>query len=430
MKEKLLNNLEIKVLAVVLAVIVWILVANVEDYTVTKQIANLEVEVVNEDAVTDQKMVYDIVEGSNVSFTVKGRRTVVDGLSSNDFKATADLSELSITNSVQIRIEPVDASIRKDLEIICTNSTMKVELEEKAEQTLPITVNLTGAAAEGYAAVAKAATPNMIKISGPKSVVNKIKGVQVTVAVNGETEDIVTQAEPVFIDSDGDEVHANRIKRNIELIDVMVSIRKTKEVPVRIGTTGEVADGYRRIGEIEFQPTSVLIAGETWRLDMISAIDITDISIEGATESIEQAIDLDDYLPEGIVVVDGNEQVMVKIEIEKMVEKTIPVDVSEITLLGKKSDFNYQVSFVGGNAIRFRGLNERIQQIGIGDFSPSADVAALEEGEHQVKVVLVTPEGIEVMTDLELMIRVERKMTPEPTTGEVTTEEPTTEEER
>ena len=119
---------------------------------------------------------------------------------------------------------------------------------------------------------------------------------------------------------------------------------------------------------------------------------------------------------------------MVNIKVEKMVEKTIPVDVSEITLLGKKSDFNYQISFVGGNTIRFRGLSERIQQIGIGDFSPSADVTALGEGEHQVKAVLVTPEGVEVMEEVELVIRVKRKMIEEPTTGEGTTEETTTEE--
>ena len=77
MKEKILKNWGLKLMAVLLAFLVWFLVANIEDYTVTKTITGIPVEILNENAITDQDMVYDIVQGKTVDVKVEGRRSVV-----------------------------------------------------------------------------------------------------------------------------------------------------------------------------------------------------------------------------------------------------------------------------------------------------------------------------------------------------------------
>ena len=48
MKEKILKNWGLKLMAVLLAFLVWFLVANIEDYTVTKTITGIPVEILNE----------------------------------------------------------------------------------------------------------------------------------------------------------------------------------------------------------------------------------------------------------------------------------------------------------------------------------------------------------------------------------------------
>lgn len=50
MKEKILKNWGLKLMAVLLAFLVWFLVANIEDYTVTKTITGIPVEILNENA--------------------------------------------------------------------------------------------------------------------------------------------------------------------------------------------------------------------------------------------------------------------------------------------------------------------------------------------------------------------------------------------
>ena len=102
MKNKILNNFTVKVLAVVFAVLIWIIIANIDDYIITKQINDIPVEIINGDAITSNDKLYEVVEGQTVDVIIKGKRSVVDYLTSNDLKAVADLSKLSVTNAVQI----------------------------------------------------------------------------------------------------------------------------------------------------------------------------------------------------------------------------------------------------------------------------------------------------------------------------------------
>lgn len=49
--------------------------------------------------------VYDVVSGDTVDIIVKGRRSVVGTLDKDDFTAIADLSTMSITDTVSISVE-------------------------------------------------------------------------------------------------------------------------------------------------------------------------------------------------------------------------------------------------------------------------------------------------------------------------------------
>ncbi|MDE7367731.1 MAG: hypothetical protein K2N24_10280, partial [Lachnospiraceae bacterium] len=131
-------------MAVLIAFLVWFLVANIEDYSISKTITGIPVAILNEEAITSQDMVYEIVQGRTVDIKVEGRRSVVEKLTIDDFTASADLSELSITNSVQISVDAVSSAIRREINISVVDTMMKVAIEERGEQKLPITVVTKG----------------------------------------------------------------------------------------------------------------------------------------------------------------------------------------------------------------------------------------------------------------------------------------------
>ena len=80
MKEKLGNDLVLKIFSLVLAILLWLFVINTEDPVITKSFSNIPVDMLNEQVLDELNRTYKITEGSTVSFTVKGKKTVLDKL--------------------------------------------------------------------------------------------------------------------------------------------------------------------------------------------------------------------------------------------------------------------------------------------------------------------------------------------------------------
>ncbi|MBP3195922.1 MAG: hypothetical protein J6N21_02835, partial [Butyrivibrio sp.] len=97
MKKRLFNNVGYKLLAIVFAILLWLVVVNITDYTITVKIEDIPVEQQNTDVLEELDQIYDVVKGDTVDIYVKGRRSVVSNLSANNFYAYADLSQMSIT---------------------------------------------------------------------------------------------------------------------------------------------------------------------------------------------------------------------------------------------------------------------------------------------------------------------------------------------
>ena len=75
MKEKLGNDLILKVFSLVLAILLWLFVINTEDPVITKSFSNIPVDMLNEQVLDELNRTYKITEGSTVSFTDKGKVT-------------------------------------------------------------------------------------------------------------------------------------------------------------------------------------------------------------------------------------------------------------------------------------------------------------------------------------------------------------------
>ena len=64
------NNMWMKILSVVIAVLIWLFVANTNDPVVTKRFYSIPVKVMNEDALTKRGYAYEILDGEEVNITV------------------------------------------------------------------------------------------------------------------------------------------------------------------------------------------------------------------------------------------------------------------------------------------------------------------------------------------------------------------------
>lgn len=405
MKEKLFSNLALKLLAVVLGFIVWVAVLNIDDSAVTKQIKDIPIELLNAEAITDQNQLFSITSGDTVDIIIKGRKSVVNTLSREDFLATADMSKISITNAVPISVSAKDEAVKNSISITVVDDVMHVELEEEKTVAVPVTVVTTGQVAEGYIAGNGVATPNLINVKGAESVVSSIDVVEIVVDVTDRTTDVSTNCTPVFKNASGKEISSNAISCDVDNIDVTVPIYRTKKIPVNIETKGNPAAGYV-VAAVEYVPETIAIGGESSVINSIKSVDISDIDISGYDSDYETTIDIVKYLPDGVVVSEDNEMVNVKITIEKSVEKDITISADDVSIENKTDNYYYEISFENGQTVKVKGSSEVVSKLKASDLHISVDGQGLSIGTNEVMLDIKDGDGYTVDSVCSVIITV------------------------
>lgn len=393
--KSLFNHIGLKILSLILAVLLWVIIMNVADYSMTKTIRNIDVEQVNGSSIEDMGKVYNVENGEYVDIVVKGPKSVVDQLTAADFTATADLSELSLTNSVKIRVSARDSQVNNRIEINCVDDTMNLTIEDKIAKELPIKAVANGDVAEGYAVGAVTVTPNIIRISGPESIVNRVTEVRASLDARGVSASLKKQVEPLCINAYGESMADRPIELSVDEVTVDMTVYPTKTVPVVLNGIGTPADGYSVL-EVNYNPQEITIAGPDTELATVNAIYANDISVEGLSENKEMNLQIADYLPEGVILADSNKEVAVSIIMEQQQEREIAVSAEDIAIMGMNVAFDYKLTTSPGFKLRLKGLERDIVNVDKASLQLSVDVTDLEAGEHVMKVSYAMPKNTTV----------------------------------
>ena len=72
MKINLKNNTGLKILSLIIAIVLWYVIGNVDD-PVTIDTYTIPVQIINADVLKSNNKAYEITEGDQVTFTVKVR---------------------------------------------------------------------------------------------------------------------------------------------------------------------------------------------------------------------------------------------------------------------------------------------------------------------------------------------------------------------
>lgn len=406
MNNRIFDHLGLKLLSLLIAVVIWIVVANVDDYKTTKKITGIEIEFINGEAITDNNMVYEVPEGTTVDIIVKGRRKIVEKLTNTDFKAVADLSKMSVTNAVNVVVSATSSVNAKELTITyADNDAVNVTVEKKIESQLAITVRTTSDVAEGYAIRSKTPTPNLITVKGAESVIDMIDEVVVDVDVAGTNSDLTATSAPVFLSKSGEVIDSAKFEYDVETVDVTIEVAKTKELAVKVKTSGEVKEGYS-IASLDYQPTSILVVGDTSDLAKVDEIIIDDIDVSNLSEDMETSVLIADYLPSGITIADSTEEIMVKVAVEELIEKNMYLTSDAVNIVGKNSDYSY--SFLSGTSylLKVKGLKDKLENLKVTNLIPSIDVTGYLPGKYTFTVNMKEITGVEILDDVEVEIEI------------------------
>ena len=408
MKEKLLNNLGLKILSIFVAFFVWLVVMNVSN-PLTSGSKEVPLETVNGQVLTAANRAYEINGKSTVTVNYRVRTRDAYRIKSSDFRAYVDLAELySVTGSVEVKVEILS---NKELisEITTKPGVVRVQTEELQSKPFELQTKITGHAAEGYSDGKVELTPATITVEGPVSQVGMISYMGVELNVDGAASDLTGTAKPRFYDANGNELSdiGERITVDTGEISYRVAINKVKSLPLDFEVTGTVAPGYQYTG-VECSSRDVKVTGLKTNLADVNKITIpaSELNINRAASDVVVTVDLRDYLPEGVELAESqNPSVEIRLKVEKLVNRTIILMDEEIEQKNPSEDYHYR--FIPEKMeVVVQGLSEDLESLNGSDLGASVNLADLGSGMHSAVVEFEPDAAFTIVSSSELQIDV------------------------
>lgn len=390
MKKIIFNNIGLKILALLIAVIVWWVVMNIDDPLVKKTINGVSVELRNDDDLIDKGYIYEVESGNVIAITVWAPESVAKELKSSDFIAYADLSQLSpLTDTANITVECVKSDVKNDIkEITSKIQVVKLSIDNKQTAEVPVTTAIVGNPAENYVIGDISISQNKIDITGAASVIEKIVRAEIKYDVSNMMQSVNEMVTPVFYDENNNVVDTGAIQLSRNSLRLSVVINPTKWIGITINPSVTVADDYKMVGySLSFD--QVKIAGTQESLANISAIDLPSDAIEltDVTESQDCVVNLANYLKASYKIVSGTTELTVHIDIEPMVVKSYIVTKNGIAVnnLGDGLEAQIEDSYI---EVKVKAIQEVHDSFNMDVLNPNIDLKGYGPGEYEVPVIL------------------------------------------
>lgn len=408
MKKLLTDNFILKILSVFLAILIWLLVLNIEDPAKTRTITGIRVEVLNEDVVTKNNQVYSIMEGQLISVKVTGPRTVVDALTASDFRATADFKDISQADSVPINIELKKYTNQQKVTIdSISNNTIRLKIEDMVERLYDVSVKYFGALPEGYIKEGTRLETPTVTVTAPQSIQDTIKEVCVSIDLTDATADFASVYSVRITDRNGVDLSQmnDHVFVDIPNIQAETIIYYTKQLPILYETV-EGLQANMEVKSIYLSKNEVGVKGKKEVLDAIENITLPtkDIVIDENEREISREFLLEECLPEGVYLYDDEESVVFTISATANIKKTITVHASDIAIKNIPEGLDASIVTTGNVNIVVEGIEEDIEKLKENEMIPFVSLKGLHEGISEVKVEVQLPEGIVMASDVSVQV--------------------------
>ena len=416
--DKMTENIGLRIASVLIAGLLWIVIVNVSDPIAENVYSGVKVEILNAGEITDENMTYQILDNTdNISVTVVAKRSINDLLSKDNIRAYADMNDLNEADgTVKIHLE-TNKYNEKIESIRSKTEYLLVEIEPVQKKMLAITPVVNGEPSSGFITGDVVLDQNVVSIQGPESVISKIETATAEVSVTGMNNNISTTSSIRYYDAEGDQIEAGRITGNISAVSVNVEILATKTVPIELYAGGTPADGYS-IKSVSYTPQEVVIYGPEEVLAEVDKLVIPDISVQDATESIEENALLIDYIPDNTYLPDPNQLVAVNITLEEHVQKKLPIKEDNISVKGVNSNYTYKLIVPSPMLITVSGLSDYIDGMKNTELGAYVDYTDYTPGEHDVPIQFKISNDFDVVGDYTVKVIVVDKSTTEQATEE------------
>lgn len=421
MKKNMINKFTLKVLSLIIAILIWLLVRNVDDPIVVRTFYEIPVSIENASYLAENLEIPLLVDGKDtVKVRVKGARSVVSKLKKEDIKAVADMTQIisKDTTPIMVPVEVTGTGISdSDITVRPRNIQVDIEKQKSVEKTIAVSTGDTQPDKD-YEIGNLKANPEKVTISGPETIINKIDKVVALIDVTGRKEsNIEIKSQLKIYDKNLDELSPKQLEYlNIkEISDNTIRIQaqfwKVKQnVKIKAEYSGEPKRGYE-VDSINLVPDTISVAGTDEALKKLEQegntleipgkyIDVTD-----KMGDFEQNIDLSELLPEDLKLVrDLNSSVIATVKILPYNSRDYEVSVTQIEADNKAEDLDlvFQDEQI---TIRAKAKEQDLDSLSAANIQVQIDLSGYGEGEYEVPVTVTLPGGYELVESIKVKVK-------------------------
>ena len=396
------KNINTFLLALVMAVVVWVAAVNESDPNeVLSYPVPIEIEIVGQ----NPDLLITNSYSKQIELTLRAPRSVWSQLTADEdsIHAVLDLSgysvgEHTIAPQIQIGLEPVKI-------ISVSPPSITINFEELVSATIPVDLLVTGTPSVGYQIGSVSYAPNEIVISGPRSLVERVASVQATFDLSGLRESVAEELALRVLDESNQKVEGVTLSASILQLQIPVSQQGGyRDVAVKVLVEGQVANLHRLTNISVFPPVVTLYSSDPELVNELQGVVETEpLDINGIDGDISARLQL--TLPENVLVV-GDQTVLVTVSVEAILgSQTVSGQALEVINLDPA--LVAQLSSMTVDVI-VSGPLSALESLGPTDLRVFVDVGGLGVGTHQltpsfdilndeIQVESLLPESIEVI---------------------------------
>ncbi len=371
------------VIALLLAVSLWVFVTDTENPTVIDYFPQpIQVEAVN---VRESLGVANQLPTVNVRVAAPTDRW--GDLTAANFRAFVDLNGFDARSQevpVQIEFEGV-----RGARIVETDPrTIVVNLEDLVSRTVSVETRAVGTLPIGYElGTMTPATPS-VTVTGPESLVELVAEAAADVNVTGLTVSVEQTVSVKPLGAGGSEIRGVRLDPATVRVSLEVNQSTiVRTVPLTVEVSGSPAPGFR-VTSVSVSPPAVQVQGALVSVQQVDSITLPPVNVNGARSDIVRSVAIP--LPENLAFV-NTERATITVTIEAIVGSTrttvLPTPLNlESGLQATFDPVNVQVALSGPLPV--------LNALSSADFAAEVDLNGLGAGTYTLPVRVRVPEGV------------------------------------
>ena len=302
-------------ISVLVAIVLWVYVVYEISPTFETTIKNVPVKFVRySEELTNGKLSVLSKSTETVNVKVKGKRSTLAKVTRDSVYCSVNMTDVDVAGTHKI---PISVSFDiSGVELVSKDPyNAVIGVDKVVTEEMDISVETKGTPAKGFVYDTIEYSTDKIRITGAKSIINKIKKARITVDITDKTDSQSGRYKILLTDKDGKEVDDTGISKNISYVEVKCNILQLKQLPVSPTLSAKTTAAGKKVSAKTIAPEKISVLGPRVTMEALDKLPTEEIKVSYVRDGAKVSVKLKE-LPAGVKLEEEVEKVDVVLKVE------------------------------------------------------------------------------------------------------------------